>query len=199
MGLFYSSLFILGIIVCICNMCKDNICLPVSSRVHYSMKQWSIGDAGPFLTTLLLVNNASCSGCCISCAQSLLILKMTQVPWFSLCGLKEHSGKAQWGKKGIPAGTSHWIISAQHFWEWILSQEINYFVKIVFYLLHYKVRLPISGTRQLHQMINLVEKWRWPISTWKDINLTSKLKMIKHRKKKRLFFFHFDPNTKDEG
>lgn len=85
---FYSSLFTLGIIVCICNMCKHNICLQVSSCVHYSMKQWSIWNARTFLKMLLLVNNSSCSECCISCTPSLLILKITQVTWFLLCALK---------------------------------------------------------------------------------------------------------------
>lgn len=136
MSFFYSSLFTLGIIVCICNMCKHNICLQVSSCAHYSMKQWSIGNARTFLTTLLLVNNSSCSGCCISCTRSLLILKITQLIWVSLCTLKEHNRKVEWGQKGIQSRVSHWNLSGKYFGSGpYLSQGINNVIKIIFYWL----------------------------------------------------------------
>ena len=102
----YSSLFTLGIIVCICNMWKHNICLQVCSCVHYSRKQWSIWNARTFLKTLLLVNNSSCSKCCISCTLSLLILKITQVTWFSLWTLKNTTGKRSEGRREFSQGFS---------------------------------------------------------------------------------------------
>lgn len=131
--LLYSSLLILGIIVCICNMCKHNICLQVSSCVHQSLKQRSIWNARTFLKMLLLVNNSSCSECCISCTLSLLILKITQVTWFSLCAVKEYNRTAEWAR----GESSDFSLESfrQIFWGVDLTQGINNFIKVIFYLL----------------------------------------------------------------
>lgn len=115
---FYSSLFSLGIIVCICNVCKHNICLWVSCCVHCPMEQWSIWDAAAFLRTLLLVHNSSCSECCSSRAPSLLILKITLVTCFSSCALQEQKRKVEWRDGEFSQGFLLGI-----FWQLFLGSE----------------------------------------------------------------------------
>lgn len=133
---YHSSLFTLEITACICSMCKHNICIQGSSCVHYSMKQWSFRNAKPFLKTLLLVNNSSCSKCCISCTLSLLILKVTQVTWFSLCTFKNTTEKWCEGRREFNQRFLAGIFQANVFVSTsYLSQGINYFMGTIFYLL----------------------------------------------------------------
>lgn len=101
---FHSSLFTVVITVCICNMCEHSICLLPSFCAHYSMEQWSTGNARTFLKMVLLVSNSSCSKCCISCALSLLILKIIQGTWFSLHTFKNtrekwHEGRREFSQR----------------------------------------------------------------------------------------------------
>lgn len=139
---FHSSLFTVVITVCICNMCERNICLPLSFCAHSSMKLWIFGNARTFLKMMLLVSNFSCSKCCISCALSLLILKIIQGTWFSLHAFRNTREKRHEGSREFK---DFLLESFRQIFSWVplTCQGIHYFIERIFYLLDSKFRLPV--------------------------------------------------------